>query len=177
IKLAQELDPLSPAINAAMALPFLHAGEYEKGIKGLQRVIALDPGFYRAHLFLGTAYITQGQFAKALEELRLAAELSHRSPRTLAVLGWALGVAGDRAGAQTIIAELEAMKQTRYVPAYALAIVHAPLGLNDRAFDWLETAFNERDEWLTRLKIAREIDPLRKDPRFVEIFRRLNFPE
>ncbi|MGH9821903.1 MAG: tetratricopeptide repeat protein, partial [Blastocatellia bacterium] len=177
IKRAQELDPLSPAINAAMVLPLLHAGEYEKGIRGLQRVIALDPDFYRTHLFIGTAYISLGEFERALEELRLATELSHRSHRTLAVLGWAFGVTGDRSGAEAIISELKAMMDTHYVPAYALVILNVSLGLYDRAFEWLEKAFDERDEWLTRLKIAPELDPIRRDQRFDDFVRRMGFPK
>src|SRR5215471_16606812 len=105
IKKAQELDPLSPAINAALVLPLLNSGQYDRGIAGLKRVIELEPGFYRGHWFLGIAYVLVRQYENAFKELQEAVSLSENGTRALATLGWAYAVAGLRDRARDVMDE------------------------------------------------------------------------
>jgi DNA-binding winged helix-turn-helix (wHTH) protein/tetratricopeptide (TPR) repeat protein len=169
IRKAQELDPLSPAINAALVLPLLNSGQYERGVYGLKRVIELEPGFYRSHLFLGIAYVLMRQYEMAFKELNEALSLSENSTRAVAALGWAYAVAGRRDEARAMMDELERRMQERYVPPYSMAIIYTALGEKDRAFEWLERGFEARDEFMTRLGIAIELNSLRSDPRFGDL--------
>lgn len=173
INKAQELDPLSPAINAALVLPLLNSGQYDPAVSALKRVIALDPGFYRGHFFLGIAYTLMGQYEMAFTELSDAVSLSENSTRAVAVLGWAYGVAGKRDQARAIIDELQIRMQESYVPPYGLAIICTALGEKDEALKWLEKGYEMKDEYLTRLGIAVELNSLRSDPRFRDLLERV----
>jgi TolB-like protein/Tfp pilus assembly protein PilF len=177
IKRAQELDPLSPAINAALVLPLLNSGQIERGIEGLKRVIELEPGFYRSHMFLGIAYTLAGQHEAAFEELRSAMSLSEEGTRALAALGWAYAVAGRREQARLIMDQLQRRMQEKYVPPYGMVIILTALGEKDQALEWLERGYQVRDEWLTRLRIAPELDSLRSDPRFRDLMVRVGLSE
>jgi DNA-binding winged helix-turn-helix (wHTH) protein/tetratricopeptide (TPR) repeat protein len=173
IKKAQELDPLSPAINAALVLPFLNSGQYDRGIEGLKRVIELEPGFYRGHWFLGIAYVLVRQYEMAFKELQEAVLLSENGTRALATLGWAYAVAGMRERARTVMDELQCRMREQYVPPYSMAIILTALGEKDQALEWLERGYEAKDEWLTRLGIAIELDSLRSDPRFRSLIERV----
>lgn len=173
VRRASELDPLSPVINAALVLPLIHSGQHDLAIERLQKVIDLDPGFYRSHLFLGAAYTQKSEFSKAISEFQIAMILSEGSTRALAGLGFGYAVSGKRRQARKVIDDLLKRARERYVPAYAIAMVYAGLGDKDQAFLWLDKAYDERDEWLVRLKIAPELTGLRSDPRFVALSRRV----
>jgi TolB-like protein/tetratricopeptide (TPR) repeat protein len=173
VKRAHELDPISPAINAALVLPLVHAGQYDKAIEQLKAVIDLDPDFYRSHLFLGAAYTQKREFAKAITEFQIAVILSDGSTRALAALGYAYAVSGRRQEALNVLEDLNKRSRERFVSPYAMAVVHAGLGDKDQAFEWLEHAYNQRDEWLVRLKIAPELVSLRSDQRFTELLWRI----
>jgi len=136
-------------------------------------VIELEPGFYRGHWFLGIAYVLVRQYENAFKELQEAVSLSENGTRALATLGWAYAVAGLRDRARDVMDELERRMEERYVPPYSMAIICAALGEKDDAFEWLERGYEARDEWLTRLGIAIELDSLRADPRFADLLERV----
>jgi DNA-binding winged helix-turn-helix (wHTH) protein/tetratricopeptide (TPR) repeat protein len=175
INLARELDPLSPVINAAMVLPLMNGGQYDEAIRRLKRVIDLEPGFYRTHLFLGLAYVQKREMASAFKEIEEAITLSEGSTRAVALLGWAYAVSGNRARAEEILVRLKRRMNDRYVPPYAMVLIYTALGEKEKAFEWLEKGYDERDEFLTRIKIAPELVSLRTDPRFHDLLRRVGF--
>ena len=72
-----------------------------------------------------------------------------------------------------MIDDLKIRGAKSYVSPYAIAMVYAGLGERDGAFEWLEKAFEVRDEWLVRLRIAPELSNIRPDPRYVELLRRV----
>jgi DNA-binding winged helix-turn-helix (wHTH) protein/tetratricopeptide (TPR) repeat protein len=173
INKAQQLDPLSPAINAALALPLLNSGQYHQGITALKRVIELDPGFYRGHFFLGIAYTLMGLYEMAFAELQDAVSLSENGTRAVAVLGWAYAVAGKRDEALAVMDELQRRMQDSYVSPYGMVIICTALGEKDEALEWLEKGYEMKDEYLTRLGIAVELNSLRSDPRFRDLLERV----
>ena len=173
IKRAYELDPLSPVINSALVLPLIHAGQYDRAVERLRKVLELDPDFYRSHLFLGAAYTMKREFSKAVAEFQVAVILSEGSTRALAALGYAYAVSGKKIKAQKLLVDLMRRSDQHYVPPYAMAMISAGLGDRDEAFRWLERAYETRDEWLVRLKVAPELAGLRSDMRFVDLLRRM----
>ncbi|HEU4387775.1 MAG TPA: winged helix-turn-helix domain-containing protein [Blastocatellia bacterium] len=173
IKRAYDLDPLSPVINSALVLPLIHAGQYDRAVERIRKVLDLDPDFYRSHLFLGAAYTMKREFSKAVAEFQVAVILSEGSTRALAALGYGYAISGKKLKAQKVLDDLMQRSQQQYVPPYAMALINAGLGNRDEAFRWLDAAYETRDEWLVRLKVAPELAGLRSDARFVELLRRM----
>jgi DNA-binding winged helix-turn-helix (wHTH) protein/Tfp pilus assembly protein PilF len=173
VKRAYELDPLSPVINSALVLPLIHSGQYDRAVERLRKVLELDPDFYRSHLFLGAAYTMKREFSKAVAEFQVAVILSEGSVRALAALGYGYAMSGKKLKACKVLEDLMGRAGQEYVPPYAMAMINAGLGEKDEAFRWLEKAYEARDEWLVRVKIAPELAALRADPRFVDLLRRM----
>ena len=85
-------------------------------------------------------------------------------------------MSGNRAEAQKIIAELQQLAKSRYVPSYQIATIYAGLREKDQAFTWLEKAYEERSDGLVNLKAEQRFDSLRSDPRFTDLVRRVGLP-
>jgi serine/threonine-protein kinase len=173
---AQELDPLSLAISAQRGFVLEMARRYDDVIEGLSRVIAQDPNHYQAHMILGRAYAAKGRREEAISTLERATVLSKRSSGALGFLGMAYGLAGRKDEARKILHELLKQNRRGYVSPVAVANVYTGLGARDQAFDWLEKAYQERSYYLAYLKVSPASDPLRTDPRFDDMLRRIGAP-
>ena len=95
---------------------------------------------------------------------------------SLALLGYAHARLGERSQALRVLDQLEAASKERYTPALSFAVVYVGLGEKDQAFVWLEKAYDERTSRLGYLKVERLWDPLRSDPRFADLVRRIGLP-
>ena len=175
-KRAQELDPLSLIVNSDLGQDYFFARQYDKAIEQLRKTVEIDQSFYNAHANLGMAYEMKGSFQEALAEYRRARELSD-DPIVLARLGHALAASGQRDEALQTLDQLKEISRRRYVPAYAFTILYAGLGEKEQAIQWLERSYQDREPKLTRLKVDPLLDPLRSDPRFKAMLKRLNLPE
>ena len=89
----------------------------------------------------------------------------------------AYGRSGMRPEAQRELKRLLVAAKTKFVSPYFLATAYAGLGDKDKAFEWLETAYRERVDWITYLKVDPELDPLRSDPRYADLLRRIGLPQ
>ena len=89
--------------------------------------------------------------------------------------GYILARTGRTTEAEPVLTTLKGTASERYVPSYAMALVHAGLGQTDQAFKWLDKAANERDVHLVWLVADPKWDPYRKDPRFHRLVERCNF--
>lgn len=176
IKKARELEPLSISINTSLGWRLYLAREYDRSIAQLRETLEMDPSSEWAHLNLGQAYEQKGQFGPAIEELQKALELSHSSPLTISALAHAEALSGNHAAANKLLAQLEALSKKQYVSPYYVAIVYLGLGKNEVAMNWLEQAYADHSNGLVFLKVEPELDPLRKNPRFIVLQSRLNFP-
>lgn len=139
----------------------------------LRNLIAIEPGFWPAHLVLGEAYHQKGKLDEAIDAMTKARQLDDAAG-ILASLGNAYAVAGKRTEALEAVRELESRSELTYVPAFTRAMVYAGLGNSEKAFAWLEKAYQDREEELLMLAIDPRWDPLRPDPRFKDILRRMN---
>ncbi|HEU4509478.1 MAG TPA: hypothetical protein VFR78_14635, partial [Pyrinomonadaceae bacterium] len=106
-----------------------------------------------------------------------AVELSQRTPGALGILGLAYGLAGRKAEANQILNELLKLSESRYVTPAALVNVYIGLGDKDQAFAWLEKAYQEKSNYVAFLKVFPILDPIRSDPRFTDLVRRIGLPE
>jgi len=168
-----ELDPLSSGV--ARNVPQIHyfAGRYETAIMGFQRLIEKDPADFVFHFGLGNCYVALGRLADGVAEFRKAAALPGAYSWTIACLCYGLGVWGKPEEARRALEELRRRSQESYVQASAFAIAYVGLGDRDRAFEWLERGYEQRDENLTYLNVSPIWEPLRSDPRFRELLRRM----
>jgi eukaryotic-like serine/threonine-protein kinase len=172
MKRAQELDPLSLIINAEIGVFYTFAGQYDRSIEQFHKTLEMDQGFYFAHRNLGVAYVLKRDFREALLAYEKARSLAD-DPSLLGDIGHLQAVSGKRDEALKTLAELKEISKRRYVPAYVLALVYVGLGHKDQAFQWLEKSFQDREARLCFFKIDPQMEPLRSDPRFSDLVRRI----
>jgi len=133
--------------------------------------LELNPELSFAHQQLGHAYVQQGMVVPALAAFRRAALLS--GPGDSAQLAYAYAVSHRRTEAEAIVRQLLASGVRRYVPPFGVAMAYVGLGNNDAAFRWLERGYEERAAYMDMLNVTPAFDPLRTDPRFGRLLRRM----
>jgi serine/threonine-protein kinase len=174
IRTAQELEPDSAITNLGAGWAFYYAREYDRALEQCRRVLDLDPHSMSARDCVGSAQLASGAHDQAIELYRTIATSSGNDPLRLASLGFAYALSGRTADARKVIALLNDASKVHYVPPSLLAEIHAALGDKDKAFSWLEKAYEEHDSFLVRLKVEPALDPLRSDRRFGELLHRMN---
>ena len=175
-KRAQDLDPLLLIINAFHGWWLYFARQYDQAIEQERKTLELDPNFAPAHWVLGQVYEQQERFEVAIAEFQEAVTHSGGSTMMRAALGRAYAVAGKRDEALKMLNELKERAKRSYVSPVGIAIIYVGLGEKEQAFSWLEKAYEDRSTWLIFLKVEPRFDPLRSDPRFQSLLRRMNFP-
>ena len=170
---AQQIDPLSLSINTTLAGRYRDLHQYAQAIDLNRRTLEMDPNFMPAHIALGATYEDQGNWSQAISEYQQAVAISQNNPIALASLGSAYGHLGDQAAARKMIARLQEASKHHYVSAFDMATVFAGIGDPDTAFHWLEKAYAQRESQMAFLNITRRMDPLRSDPRFADLLRRM----
>jgi tetratricopeptide (TPR) repeat protein len=170
---ALELDPVSLAINTGLGHVLYLSRQYDRAIEQYRAALALDPSFVQAHLWFGRPYLEKGLYDEAIAELRQAVELSKGSTISLAVLGHAYASAGRTSEAREVLRQLEERAKATYLPSYWIALIYTGLRETGTALTWLERAADERSSWLVWIKVEPRFDPLRSDPRFETLLRRL----
>jgi len=168
----RELDPVAVS-GTDIGWILFHARRYDEAMHELRSVLAVRPDDASALWFLGFVLIANRQPDQAITVLEKALSVSDRSPGVIGVLIRAYAHAGRRADALRLLEELKKRKQAGYVPA--AAFVNGYLGLDDRqeAFFWLEQGYKEQSNILQWLKVHPYFDPLRDDPRYWDLLRRV----
>jgi TolB-like protein/DNA-binding winged helix-turn-helix (wHTH) protein/Flp pilus assembly protein TadD len=172
---AREIDPFNPFPHA-MSSQVAFQGRNPRAAHALAvRAIELSPGLWIGHQMLGQALEQLGQPDAALEAMAAAIRLSGQNSKPVSLRGYVLARAGRTEEARAVLASLSAAARDRYVPPYAMALVHAGLGDADETFVWLERAYEARDVHLIYLPVDPKWDPLRGDARFVALLARCGF--
>lgn len=169
----QELDPLSPVVNTVAANYFAAAGQPDEARRLLDKALAIEPSFWIAHLTLGWLDLAADHYEDAIAEFTKARDTSDGSLQAVSMLGYALARSGKTTVARAMVVELQLRAQKQYVPATSIATIYSGLGETDRAIEWLQRAYDQRDVRMSFLKVDRRWDILRTDPRFVAIARRM----
>ena len=170
---ARELDPFSLSISVQRGFLLENARRYDEAIEQLRNVIAMDPNHYQAYWTLGHTYAASGRFAEAVAAAEKAVALSDRVPGALGILGLVYGFAGRKDDATKVLHELLELNKQRYVTPASMVNVYIGLGDKERALFWLEKAYEERSNYVAYIKVFPIVDPLRSDPRFQDLVRRL----
>ncbi|MDQ3011445.1 MAG: tetratricopeptide repeat protein, partial [Acidobacteriota bacterium] len=171
---AQALDPLSLAMTANTSELLFRAGRYQEAIANAEKALEMDPTFAKALYWRTMSWIVTGKIKEAIESINVVMEKIPEA-RTICtvLLAIALARGGQRDPAQHLLAKIEAAAADTYVPPFYLAIITSNLGDKDRAFAWLEKAYQERSGWMPWLKLEPLFDGLRTDARFSDLLRRI----
>ncbi len=177
VRQALALEPLSLVAQHHAALIFLQIRRYEEAVEHCRKTLELDPNYALSHYWLAVACEQKSLFDEAVSEFEKAAQLFQRSPIGLGGLGHGYAAAGRKQDAEQILIELEELSRKRYVDPFQVALVCVGLGDKDRAFEWLRRASDERSGFLAiYLRSFPWLDPLRSDPRYADLARRINAP-
>ena len=175
-KRALDLDPASPAVSHSLAVQLYLARRFDQAIEQAHNTLEMDANFAISYQLLGEVHVSKGLYREGLLALEKFSALSRTSAISLALVGYSHARLGERSAALRIIEELTSASKHSFIPAFLYALVYAGLEDKDQAFGWLEKAYEERFNRLAYLKQDALWDPLRSDPRFIDMLRRLGIP-
>jgi TolB-like protein/Tfp pilus assembly protein PilF len=173
VKRALELEPLSLNIETNFSWVYLLARRYDLALEQAKKTYDLEPSFPLAPNVLAQAYIAKGNYAEAIALSQNSLQTDPTNQFMLRDAGYAYAKAGRRREAEDVIKKFKDIGKTQYVMSAWIASIYAALGDKDKAFAELEEAFAERDWDLHRLKVDPFMDPLRDDPRFKALAKKI----
>jgi TolB-like protein/DNA-binding winged helix-turn-helix (wHTH) protein/Tfp pilus assembly protein PilF len=169
---ARQLDPLSLIIATDNAAILYYSRQYDRAIERFRAVREMDPSFSHAGMIRG-AYAQEGMFADVLAEIKKERRLLGDGPWSWSEQAYILGRTGQRVRARRALAKLEQWNQRQPVDPALFAYAHIGMGNKDEAFVWLEKAYAQHSNAMSSLKVNPIYDPLRGDPRFQDLLRRV----
>jgi serine/threonine protein kinase/Tfp pilus assembly protein PilF len=170
---ALELDPFSLSMNMEMGWSFYVARDYDQAISQCRQVIEMDPNFIAAYSCTAQAYEQKKMYAEAIADMNKARALVGDSPGVIEELACAYALSGQKGEAHKLLDALKQRSVLEYVDPGLIALIYTSLGEKDQAFAWLEKAYQMRSSGMTWLKVEPKFDPLRSDPRFTDLMRRV----
>jgi TolB-like protein/cytochrome c-type biogenesis protein CcmH/NrfG len=174
---ALELDPLSVSNYWFLGWGAIYAGRYDEAIAQFSKATELDSNNPWTRWFLGRAYLFNGNPKRGIEEMEAALRLAPDDPLGLGFVGYAYAVTGRRPDALKILQKLDALEKHRFISTISRVYVYAGLGDKDKAFEWLEKAYQERSDSLAWFHNDPESKSLQSDPRFAALMRKIGFTE
>jgi tetratricopeptide (TPR) repeat protein len=172
IRRAHELDPLAPIINVNVGILLALNGDIGGSRVQLDRTIELDRSWFNSYFWRGTIELMDGKVAESIPYLQKSVELN-RSLRPVGVLGYALAAAGRRDEALKLVRELEDLYSKGTSSASNIASIYIGLGDQEKAYEWLEKGFNERDVEIARILWAPQFNALRNEDWFIRFRQRV----
>ena len=176
---AHQLDPLTPVISTVAGFVHVLARQYDEAIVVCKKVANENPTFALAHNCLRDAYWGKDMYPQVIEEAKAFGQLSGDRDESefASALEQGFRSTGWKGALRKGIETREAQRKTRHSSAYEIAALYVELGEKDQAFRWLDTAYQERDYSLLGLKTDYSLDPIRSDPRFAELVRKVGLPQ
>jgi tetratricopeptide (TPR) repeat protein len=176
---AHQLDALSPIISVTVATVHISARQYEEAMAICMKVANENPRFAWAHNCLAQVYWGKRMYPQVVEEWKIYGRLSgdRNESEIASALEQGFHTRGWKGALTKAIEIRQSQRKTGYSSAYNIAVLYADSGDKDQAFRWLNTAYQERDLQLIRLKTDFLLDPIRSDPRFAELVRKVGLPQ
>ena len=168
-----ELDPFNPQIWVGIGRQYYFARDYDKAIEEYRKVLELFPNSRYARSELALALSHKGLHNRAIEEYP---KITFYPPWDW-YLGYINGAAGKKEEALEILNKYLELSNKKFVSPAGIAFIYIGLGKKDKAFEWLEKAYEQRGKWLSLIKVEPMYDSLRSDPRFQDLVERMNFPD
>src|SRR5439155_18683702 len=174
---AHQLDPFSLTINTSVGMILAEGGREDLAIERLQKTVEMDANFSYVHFQFGRTYLRRMAFVEAIAEFQKASALSPTMSRYASALAHAYARAGGNTEAHQVLEQLARSSDGRHASWTDIAIIQAGLGQSDQAFASLEKAYAHREWRLVRMKVEPMFDPVRTDPRFAGLLRRMGLPQ
>lgn len=176
-KRALELDPVSPVMNNHLGWHYMYARQYDLAIAQLNHTFALDPEFALSQWYLGIVYEQLGRNAEAEAAFEAALRPTNADALIRADVAHYYAVSGQTERALEELAALEKIAKEQRVSPFGFAMIQVGMGDHDKAFAFLERAFDERSDMLVYLNVDPRLDPLRENPRFADLTARVGLPD
>jgi len=173
LRRAQDLDPMSLINNATIGEIEFFSRNYDQAVAQLRATLDLDQQFWPAAWFRGWSYEAQGKTREALQLLERAKALAPDDAQITSELAYAYAVSGEKERARMCLRDLGKTPSKRGPYSYTIALVYSALGDKDTAFQWLDLALQDRCWMLIYSKVDPRMDPLRSDPRFNDVLKRI----
>ena len=176
---ARELDPLAPIVNTVAGYVHVYARQYDDAIAACKKVTIEYPTFALTHACLRDAYWGKQMYRQVIEEAKAFGQLSGDQNQSdfAGALEQGFRSAGWKGALRKGIEAGKVQRKNGYSSAYGIASMYAELGEKDQAFRWFDTAYQERDLFMLSLKTDFSLDPIRSDPRFAELVRKVGLPK
>ena len=171
-KKAQELDPLSLIINTSLGWQLYLARQNDQAVEQLRKVLDIDAKFAPARRMLEEVYAQMGKQREAVTEREKILSLSG-SPELAASIEEDFTKSGYKGVVRSWMDGLTEISKHEYISSYGVAQAYMRMGEKEQVFDWLEKAYEEHDSGLVSLAVEPMFEPVRSDPRFREIIRRM----
>ena len=175
MRTVRDLDPLALIGHALSSQVAFQARQHRIAVERARQAVQLDSLFWIGHMMLGQAFEQLGETELALEALADATRLSRGNSKPISLRGYVLAKAGRTREAREVLRTLHGSSRERYVPPFAMALVHAGLGERDAVFESLDRAYEARDAHLIFLTVDPKWDEYRSDPRFEALLARCGF--
>ena len=169
---ARQLDPLSLIIASDHGVILYYSRQYDRAIEQFRAVLDMDPGFSRAGM-MTQAYVEKGWFKEALAFMESRRRLASDGAWTWATLAYVYGRSGQPVQARRALMKLQELNRHQQIDPAPFVTAYVAMGDKDQAFAWLEKAYSQHSYALLTLKVDPSYDPLRSDPRFQELMRRV----
>jgi serine/threonine protein kinase/Tfp pilus assembly protein PilF len=173
---AQELNPLSRNVPQTKATILMTMRQYDRAIAEYKALLEISPDYYTARFWLAFPYAFKGMHDEAIAAIEEAMAVSGRAaPLMWTAKGFIYSITGKKDEAKKTLDQMLEQSKKSYIAPWMIAAVYIGLGERDKAFEWIEKAFEERDHWLIYFKVSPIVDNLRSDPRFPTILKRMGF--
>ncbi|PYS99008.1 MAG: hypothetical protein DMF63_13120 [Acidobacteria bacterium] len=176
IKLAQELDPVSPRAILMTSWSLYQSRRFEEAVAAAWKANEMQPDFPQGLLHLGNGLTGLGKYEEAIAALRSSSELWGEAGMPRYMLAHARAASGDIESAQKILDKILITKDQRHVKPYFIAMCYLAVGDHEKAFEWFDTAVEEKNEWMIWFGTEPKLDPIRKDPRYKKLLAATNNP-
>jgi len=168
-----DIEPATPLFHSVRAEILYYSRKYDEAIEEADGVLKSHPDFVLAYYWQGSAYREKGMYAQAIETFSHARKLTGDLPFMIMAYGHAQALAGNATEARAALNTLAQLQHSHFVPDIYLAAIEVGLGEKDKAFEYLDTAYQKGSDRLVYLKIEPMADPIRSDPRFQALMAKL----
>ena len=169
--LALDLDPLSLSVTVVLGRQYYYARQFDGAINSFQKALEVDPQHGPAYASLGQAYVQMRRYEPGIAAIHKSIQLSPQTTDYQAILAYAYAVAGKQQQAELLLNDLQGREH--YVSPVYIAMIYTGLNNKDKAFEWLQKAYQEHSEYLSFVKVEPEFEPLRTDQRYMKLMHSL----
>jgi TolB-like protein/thioredoxin-like negative regulator of GroEL len=174
---ALEIDPSSIVTNTDLALIYSSTRHYDEAIRQVRKILEMEPNKGGIKGYLMEVYVATGMYDEFMDEYFNRKAIAKADPKEIARIREIYEVWGWRRFRQHELAEVLERAKTTYVSATKIAGRYAEAGDTEKAFEWLEKGYRDHEKWMMSLKVDSSFDPIRSEPRFKDLLRRVGLPQ